>query len=180
MRGLRSLVLEDRLERGGVDERARTGVGEDLAEERNDRERITHGADGHEASERTPTMMWGSSLSSTGAPTMFGSDLNLFVQVLWLNSTIRCAPSTASASVKTPAELRCCDAAAGRSEGLTAAAERLAGPSCPGKRPVSVAAEIGKTVASPWKRKIGRQCGPQKPPVESRLRWLPGALVVIV
>ena len=77
-------------------------------------------------------MMWGSSLSSTGAPTMSGSDRNLFVQVLWLNSTIRCAPSTASASVKTRPS---CGVArsSGKSEGLTAAAERLAGPSAPSR-----------------------------------------------
>ena len=39
---LRGLGLEERLKRRGVDERARTGVGED--------ERITRGADGHDGS----------------------------------------------------------------------------------------------------------------------------------
>ena len=39
--GLRGLSLEERLERRGVDERARTGVGDDLAEE-GERPRADH------------------------------------------------------------------------------------------------------------------------------------------
>ena len=76
----------------------------------------------------TPATVCGSPFSPTGAPTMSGSDPNRFIQVLWFNNTMRCASSTASASVKS--RPRCGAARSnGKNEGDTAAPKRLTGPS---------------------------------------------------
>ena len=51
-------------------------------------------------SRRTPATTCGSPSTATNSPATSGSDANTFVHTPWLNSTVRCAPSTASEGAK--------------------------------------------------------------------------------
>ena len=78
----------------------------------------------------TPSTVCGWSFSTTGAPMTAGSEANRLVQARWLSSTTRCAPSTASASVKTRPR-RGVVRSNGKRDGVTAAPNSVIGPSGP-------------------------------------------------